>query len=79
MAHRLTIKGQVTIPKEIRDFLGLTEGASSVEFSINKDGSVRVSRAAVEDRRCGATAARISYSGVSPCDRVLALLSGVYA
>ena len=29
MSHRLTIKGQVTIPKEIRDFLGLEEGCSS--------------------------------------------------
>ena len=32
MSNRLTIKGQVTIPKEIRDFLGLQEGNSSVEF-----------------------------------------------
>lgn len=46
MIHRLTIKGQVTIPKEIRDFLGLREGASRVEFSIDEDGTVRVVKAA---------------------------------
>ena len=41
MSHRLTIKGQVTIPKEIRDFLGLEEGCSCVEFVVEADGSVR--------------------------------------
>ena len=40
MSHRLTIKGQVTIPKEIRDFLGLEEGCSCVEFVVEADGSV---------------------------------------
>ena len=39
MSNRLTIKGQVTIPKAVRDFLGLQEGGSSVEFTINDDGS----------------------------------------
>ena len=46
MSNRLTIKGQVTVPKEVRDFLGLTSGASSVEFSIDEDGSVREIRRA---------------------------------
>ena len=44
MSNRLTIKGQVTIPKAVRDFLGLQEGGSSVEFTINDDGSVTVPR-----------------------------------
>ena len=35
MANRLTIKGQVTIPKEVRDFLHLTNGDSAVEFVIS--------------------------------------------
>ena len=43
--HRLTIKGQVTIPKEIRDYLGLAEGNSSVDFSIASDGTVVVKKA----------------------------------
>ena len=37
MSHRLTIKGQVTIPKEIRDLLGLQEGNSSVEFIVGDE------------------------------------------
>lgn len=50
MANRLTIKGQVTIPKEVREFLGLREGASRVEFTIDEDGSVRVVKAEDEPR-----------------------------
>lgn len=45
MVHRLTIKGQVTIPKEIRELLGLREGNSCVEFSVAEDGSVVVKKA----------------------------------
>lgn len=30
MSNRLTIKGQVTIPKAVRDFLGLQEGARAL-------------------------------------------------
>lgn len=39
MATTLTTKGQVTIPKRIRDALQLTPGAS-VEFSVNAAGEV---------------------------------------
>ena len=46
MSNRLTIKGQVTIPKNVRDFLGLTMGSSAVEFYIDADGSVKVRKAA---------------------------------
>lgn len=45
MKHRLTIKGQVTIPKEIRVLLGLEEGHSSVEFIVGEDGAVTVRKA----------------------------------
>ena len=48
MSHRLTIKGQVTIPKEIRDLLGLQEGNSSVEFIVGDDGRVTVRKASAE-------------------------------
>ena len=41
MATTLTRKGQVTIPKPIRDRLGLQAG-SRVEFQVGRDGQVRV-------------------------------------
>lgn len=37
----LTSKGQVTIPKDIRDALGLQPGAA-VRFEIEADGSARI-------------------------------------
>ena len=46
MSNRLTIKGQVTIPKAVRDFLGLQEGGSSVEFTINDGVPLRFVRPA---------------------------------
>lgn len=44
MATTLTTKGQVTIPKPIRDRLGLGPG-SAVEFDIAEDGRVVLRRA----------------------------------
>lgn len=41
MATTLTSKGQVTIPKPIREYLGLDAG-DGVEFEFADDGSVRV-------------------------------------
>ncbi|MBA4491622.1 AbrB/MazE/SpoVT family DNA-binding domain-containing protein [Paracoccus sp. S1E-3] len=38
---RITIKGQVTIPQEIREFAGFRPG-TEVEFVIGDDGVVRV-------------------------------------
>ncbi len=39
MATRLTSKGQVTIPKPVRDRLGLSAG-SAVEFDLDTEGRV---------------------------------------
>ena len=39
MATTVTTKGQVTIPKEVRDLLGITPG-SSVTFEMADDGRV---------------------------------------
>lgn len=79
MSHRLTIKGQVTVPKNVRDFLGLTSGDSAIEFSIEDDGSVRITKARAQKPRAVATTANNSSFGrptVNHCDRILALLSG---
>jgi antitoxin PrlF len=45
MSTTLTVKGQVTIPKPIRDALGLTPG-SAVDFAVNRDGQVVLHKAA---------------------------------
>jgi AbrB family looped-hinge helix DNA binding protein len=39
MSTTLTSKGQVTIPKQIRDALNLEPG-SMVDFTVNRDGEV---------------------------------------
>ena len=39
MATTLTSKGQVTIPKQIRDALNLASGCP-VDFAVNRDGEV---------------------------------------
>ncbi|WP_029008809.1 AbrB/MazE/SpoVT family DNA-binding domain-containing protein [Azospirillum halopraeferens] len=44
MATTLTTKGQVTIPKRIRDRLGLSPG-SAVEFEMAPDGRVILRKA----------------------------------
>jgi AbrB family looped-hinge helix DNA binding protein len=53
MGMPVTVKGQVTIPKPIRDRLGLTPG-SKVDFEVVADGQVMLRKAeappAVPDR-----------------------------
>lgn len=43
MTHqsRLTVKGQVTVPKDIREALGLTAG-QPVVFELDADGNARI-------------------------------------
>ena len=43
MTTTLTSKGQVTIPKKVRDALKIVPG-SAVEFAVNADGEVVVRR-----------------------------------
>jgi AbrB family looped-hinge helix DNA binding protein len=43
MASRLTVKGQVTIPKPVRDHLGIGPG-SEVAFRRAADGSIVIER-----------------------------------
>ena len=48
MSTTLTIKGQVTIPKQIRDALGLHPGMP-VDFAVNQDGEVVIHKAKCSD------------------------------
>lgn len=50
MATTLTSKGQVTIPKHIRDALNLAPGAS-VEFAVNSEGEVVIHRVGARSSR----------------------------
>ena len=43
MSTTMTLKGQVTIPKHIRDSLGLKPGAQ-LDFAVNRDGDVVLHR-----------------------------------
>lgn len=45
MSTTLTVKGQVTIPKPIRDALGLTPG-TAVDFAVNREGQVVLQKVA---------------------------------
>ncbi|WP_149541192.1 AbrB/MazE/SpoVT family DNA-binding domain-containing protein [Siccirubricoccus phaeus] len=45
MGMPVTIKGQVTIQKPIRDRLEITPGESAVEFELQPDGQVVLRRA----------------------------------
>lgn len=81
MSQRLTIKGQVTVPKNVRDFLGLTSGSSAVEFIIDEDGSVRVLKAQTNCARRPQVVSSndaTEAAGVDRCTRILGLLAGCY-
>ncbi len=43
MSTTLTSKGQVTIPKQIRDALNLAPGCT-VDFAVNRDGDVVIQK-----------------------------------
>ncbi len=50
MPTTLTVKGQVTIPKQVRDALGLKPGMP-VDFAVNQDGEVVIHRIEPSGRR----------------------------
>jgi antitoxin PrlF len=50
MSTTLTVKGQVTIPKQIRDSLGLKPGAQ-LDFAVNQDGEVILHKAGNSTKR----------------------------
>lgn len=44
MAATMTVKGQVTVPKQVRDYLGVGPG-SAVEFRRNEKGEIVIEAA----------------------------------
>ncbi|WP_374635131.1 AbrB/MazE/SpoVT family DNA-binding domain-containing protein [Paracoccus sp. (in: a-proteobacteria)] len=75
---RITTKGQVTIPQDVRDFAGFQPG-TEVEFLIGDDGVVRVVAAgdgvAARDQRLGAAIAGLRGSADTglTTDEIMAL------
>ena len=75
---RITSKGQVTIPKEVRDSFGLLPG-TEVEFVPAGDGEVRVRRAKAGKRRGEAVVAHLREAGkhyTMTTDEVMRLTRG---
>jgi AbrB family looped-hinge helix DNA binding protein len=60
----ITAKGQTTVPKEVRDHLGLRPG-DRIEFVIEPDGGVRVEALSVDLRSLKGTLRRYVEKPVS--------------
>lgn len=75
MAVTVTSKGQVTIPKRVRDSLGLRPG-TAVEFKMDDDGRVVLTKAGDHPPRSRFEALRgCAGAGVST-DELMALTRG---
>lgn len=77
MATTMTVKGQVTIPKKVRDALRLAPG-DSVDFDVNREGQVVVLKAGGRQtsRRDRFEAARGKAQVKWRTDDLMALLRG---
>jgi AbrB family looped-hinge helix DNA binding protein len=78
MATTMTVKGQVTIPKKVREALGLAPG-DGVDFEVNRDGQIVVRKVSPDrgDKRDRFDAARgkaqVKWRNT---DELIALLRG---
>ncbi len=76
MTATVTSKGQVTIPKPVRDLLGIVPG-TQVEFRRLADGSVVLTRADDADRPASRFARLRGHAGQGPStEAILALTRG---
>ena len=77
MPTTLTSKGQVTIPKQIRDALGLAPGCL-VDFAVNREGDVVIHKVGARTSRKPDRfeAARGKADVVWRTDELMALLRG---
>lgn len=76
MATTVTSKGQVTIPKPVRDMLGITAG-TAVEFDVAPDGRVVLRRADARRRpRSRFEKVRGMARGTMTTDQIMALTRG---
>jgi antitoxin PrlF len=76
MATTVTSKGQVTIPKPVRDHLGIGPG-SQIDFRRADDGSIVIEKADATKPRPSRFAKVIGSAGPGPStDEIMALLRG---
>ena len=75
MATTVTSKGQVTIPKPVRDYLGIGPG-SRVAFRQTADGGITIEKADGPKRPSRFAKARGSAGPGMTTDELMALLRG---
>lgn len=76
MATTVTTKGQVTIPKPVRDHLGIAPG-SRVSFRRAADGSIVIEKADTTSRPLSPIAGLRGHAGRGmSTDEIMALLRG---
>ncbi len=78
MATTMTVKGQVTIPKKVRDALRLAPG-DGVDFDVNQEGQIVVQKAGARhtSKRDRFESARGKAQIKWRTDELMALLRGV--
>lgn len=77
MPTTITVKGQVTIPKRVRDELGLKPG-TAVQFKVGSDGNVVIEKAGGRRKQSAGPfeAARGTAQVPWRTDELMALLRG---
>jgi AbrB family looped-hinge helix DNA binding protein len=76
MATTVTSKGQVTIPKPVRDYLGIGPG-SQIAFRRADDGSILIEKADAAEPRPSRLASLRGHAGRGmSTDEIMALLRG---
>ncbi len=76
MATKVTIKGQVTIPKAVREQMGIGPG-SKIDFKRSADGRIVIERAGVASPQPSRLTKLVGSAGKGPTtDEIMALLRG---
>lgn len=76
MSTTVTSKGQVTIPKEVRELLGIAPG-DKVDFRRGGDGNIVIQKAGATEPPPSRFAKLVGIAGPGPStDEIMALLRG---